>query len=25
VELRRVDIGDTTYFQIVSIGGVATP
>ena len=25
VELRRVDIAGTTYFQIVSIGGVATP
>ena len=25
VELRRVDVGDTTYLQIVSIGGVATP
>ena len=25
VELRRLDIGGTTYFQIVSIGGVASP
>ncbi len=25
VELRRVDIAGTTYFQIVSIGGVTTP
>ena len=25
VELRRVDLAGTTYFQIVSIGGVATP
>jgi hypothetical protein len=25
VELRRVDVGGTTHFQIVSIGGVATP
>ena len=25
VELRRVDVADTTYLQIVSIGGVATP
>ena len=25
VELRRLDAGGTTYFQIVSIGGVTTP
>ena len=25
VELQRLDIAGTTYFQIVSIGGVATP
>jgi len=25
VELRRVDVGGTSYFQVVSIGGVATP
>jgi hypothetical protein len=25
VELRRIDLADTTYFQIVSIGGDATP
>ena len=25
VELRRVDVGDTTYVQVVSIGGVAAP
>ena len=25
VEVRRVDVADTPYFQIVSIGGVATP
>jgi len=23
--LRRLDAGATTYFEIVSIGGVATP
>ena len=25
VEVRRLDIAGTTYFQIVSIGGVASP
>ena len=25
VELQRIDIGDATYFKIVSIGGVAAP
>ena len=25
VELRRVDIADTTYFRIVSMGGIAAP
>lgn len=25
VEVRRIDIGGTTYFEVVAIGGVASP